>query len=476
MLFNSLHYLVFFPTVSVLCFLAPRRYRPTILLVASCYFYMSWNPKYILLMACSASVDFFAARAIEDTASQSRRRRLLALSLSTNLAILFTFKYYMFVANSIRPFLSGPLASYLVSFDVILPVGISFYTFQSMAYTIDVYRGRLKAERKLNTFALYVAFFPQLVAGPIERAPHLLPQIHGTFAFDYDRVVSGLRLILLGLFKKIVVADRLAIIVDQTYGHPSAYAGLGMWLGTYFFAFQIYTDFSAYSDIARGSARVLGVDLMKNFTQPYLATSVGDFWRRWHVSLSTWFRDYVYIPLGGSRTSTLLWCRNLAVVFVLSGLWHGAAWTFLAWGAAHASFLICSVLTMKTRSELVERLHLQRWPRVLQCARVLLTFHLVLLAWVLFRAETFSHALTVYRSLLDVSHVTLAGLNRPQLVFAVLGIIGVQGMDLLAESGAVMPVFERRPVWVRWGAYVSLAVAILAFGEFRSKQFLYFQF
>ena len=304
MLFNSLQFLAFFPVVVAVYFAMPKRLRWAFLLAASYYFYMCWKPEYVLLIWASTAVDYIAGLQMSKAINKSSRRAWLALSLSTNLGILFSFKYWNFFSENVRDLLGRmDVTAGIPEFDLLLPVGISFYTFQTLSYSVDVYRGRLEPERHLGRFALYVAFFPQLVAGPIERASRLLPQFWQDIDFDYDRMGSGLRQMTWGMFKKVVVADRLAIYVDSVYSDPSAHQGLPVVAATYFFAFQIYCDFSGYSDIAIGAARVLGFDLMENFKRPYFARSVSDFWRRWHISLSTWFRDYVYIPLGGSRTT-----------------------------------------------------------------------------------------------------------------------------------------------------------------------------
>ncbi|MCE7945771.1 MAG: MBOAT family protein, partial [Chlorobi bacterium CHB1] len=311
MLFHSLEFIIFFPVVVAIYFLAPLRFRQFFLLLASYYFYMCWKAEYAVLILLSTGIDYVAALHMHKTSGRGN--------------IFYEF----------------PL------FDILLPVGISFYTFQTLSYTIDVYRSEKTPERNFIKFALYVTFFPQLVAGPIERSTRLLPQFDHEHKFDANRVVSGLRLMLWGFFKKLVIADRLALYVNEVYNNPADYTGLPVIIATYFFAFQIYCDFSAYSDIAIGAARVLGFDLMKNFRQPYLAQSIGEFWKRWHISLSTWFRDYLYIPLGGNRVSRLRWYVNLMAVFLISGLWHGANWTFVVWGALHGSYFVLSLLTQK---------------------------------------------------------------------------------------------------------------------------------
>ena len=342
MSFISAEFILFAVLIFSAYFLIAQRWRWLFLLLASYYFYAFWQPSYLLLIVFSTLVDYLVGLALGSTSATKvyRRRLLLACSLVANLGLLFIFKYANLLGQAVTD-LSTALGIPIEfgALDLLLPVGISFYTFQSMAYTFDVYRGRLPAQRHFGIFATYVAFFPQLVAGPIERATNMLPQFQLKFGFDYDRVVSGLRLILWGVFKKVVIADRLAIYVNAVYGDVESYAGLRLIVATVFFAFQIYCDFSAYSDIAIGTARILGFRLMENFRRPYLAISLRDFWRRWHISLSTWFRDYVYIGLGGNRQGASRQVINLLIVFALSGLWHGANWTFLLWGIFHGAIV-----------------------------------------------------------------------------------------------------------------------------------------
>lgn len=340
MLFNSIHYLLFFPIITFLYTIVPSKFRAHLLLVASFYFYMCWKAEYILLLMAPSLIDYFVALQMP-LSSQKKKNILLALSLITNLGILFFFKYYDFAARIAEDLNIGswPIL------NLILPVGISFYTFQVLSYTIDVYRGEIPPEKNIVKFALFITYFPQLVAGPIERASHLLPQIRDPKKLDYTRSVDGLLLIAWGLFLKVVVADRLAPFVDMVFGKPQQFQSTALVLASYFFAFQIYGDFAGYSCIATGSAKILGVDLMRNFNSPYLATSITDFWRRWHISLSTWFRDYVYIPLGGNKVNQLKHLRNLMIVFLVSGLWHGANYTFIIWGAIHGSLVIGDAVT-----------------------------------------------------------------------------------------------------------------------------------
>lgn len=387
MLFNSVHFLAFFPVVTAIYFLAPHRWRWAWLLAASCYFYMAFIPAYVLILFFLILVDFIAGLAIDGSGGRKRKLYLI-LSLGANASILAFFKYYNFAIENIVALTRATSIPFAPrTLDIILPIGLSFHTFQSMSYTIEVYLGRQRAERHLGIYALYVLFWPQLVAGPIERPQNLLHQFREPRSFDVMRVHDGFELMLIGFGKKVLVADTLATTVNLVYGAPERHSGLALVLATYFFAFQIYCDFSGYSDIARGAARVMGFELMVNFDRPYIATSVSEFWRRWHISLSTWFRDYLYIPLGGSRASRARSAFNLVVVFLVSGLWHGANWTFLCWGAIHGVVLAASHLAGRGNWK-------ERAPSTLfaRAWRTLATFHIVLLSWVFFRADSVSQA------------------------------------------------------------------------------------
>jgi len=340
MLFNSFSFLIFFPIVTAVFFILPHRFRWVWLLATSCFFYMFFIPAYILILFITILIDYTAGILIERT--QGRKRKIyLAVSIISTCLVLFIFKYYNFFIdnfNSIADLLHWNYSLNVLM--IILPIGLSFHTFQSLSYVIEVYRGRVKAEKHFGIYSLFVMFYPQLVAGPIERPQNMLPQFYEKKKFDYERAVSGLRQMLLGLFKKIFIADRLAVLVGGVYASPADFHGFPLIFATILFAFQIYCDFSGYSDIALGSARVMGFKLMDNFDRPYFARSIGDFWRRWHISLSSWFRDYVYIPLGGSRVPKIYWTLNVLIVFLISGLWHGANWTYVVWGGLHGVFII----------------------------------------------------------------------------------------------------------------------------------------
>ena len=488
MLFNSTQYAVFFPIVVAIYFSTPHRFRWAFILLSSYYFYMCWKPGYVVLIIITTLVDYAAGLLMESAGTGAARRRYLILSLCSNLGILFFFKYYNFFNESLRIVTERlDLGFSLPASNFLLPVGLSFYTFQSLTYTIGVYRGTVKAERHPGIFAAYVCFFPQLVAGPIERAENLLPQFFERHNFDYDRVTDGLKLMVWGLFKKSVIADRLAQLVDQVYNHPAEYQGIGLAIATVFFAVQIYYDFSGYSDIAIGSAQVLGFRLMNNFRRPYYATSVVDFWHRWHISLSTWFRDYLYIPLGGNRVSLARWQASILAVFVLSGLWHGAQWKFLLWGALHGSYMIASRMSRPFRERLVTLFRLSHYPRLHRAFQMLITFSLVTFAWIFFRANSTSDAFYIIQNLftgwdvlLDLPRLSESvlslGLPRDEFLLALAMIAILQCGDLLQSRGDVRRMLAQRPLLLRWTAYSGLLWIIFLFGVFRHREFIYFTF
>jgi alginate O-acetyltransferase complex protein AlgI len=481
MLFNSFHFLVFFLCVVPLYFLFPVRHRWALLLVASYYFYMSWRWEYAFLILGSTVIDYGAGLAMGRSAPPQKRRYLM-LSLVSNLGLLVVFKYLGFFADSAQA-VTALFGSELpiVTPDLLLPVGISFYTFQTLSYTIDVYRGEREPERHFGIFALYVAFFPQLVAGPIERSTRLLPQLRQERRFDAARATSGCRLILWGLFKKVVVADSLALFVEPVYASPDSWSAGVVVLATYAFGFQIFCDFSGYSDIAIGAARVLGIDLMVNFRRPYFATSVREFWRRWHISLSTWFRDYVYLPLGGSRGGTGAHARNLMLVFLVSGLWHGASWTFVIWGGLHGSYILGSLATQDGRARFVAWSGLSRVPRLHAALQTVLVFQLVSFAWIFFRAESLSSAMVVCQRLLAPSAWLVTGMGFPELppltyAYAVGGLVILEGVDLLQHVGRDMLTFDSFPRSLRWVGYSTLIWLIVVSWQVEPQPFIYFVF
>lgn len=485
MLFNSIEFLIFFPIVLILYFACPYRYRWALLLAASYYFYAAWKLEYIVLIMVSTLVSYVAAIQMGKSELQARRTTLLVVGLVANLGILFAFKYFNFVNDSLRVAFNQFNALYNVPmFQVLLPVGISFYTFQTVGYLVDVYRGRVDPERHLGRFALFVSFFPQLVAGPIERAANLLPQFYKNVDFDEARIASGLRLILWGMFKKVVIADRLGLYVTAVYSTPSEWTGWPVLVATFFFAFQIYCDFSGYSDIAIGAARIMGFDLMENFRRPYFARTPSEFWRRWHISLSTWFKDYVYIPLGGNRVRVPRWYLNLMIVFLVSGLWHGAAWTFVLWGGLHGLYVVGEAAARDLRAALVQRLGLDRSPAGLAVLSGLITFVLVCLAWVFFRANSVNDAFLLLSNMLPLTNI--ADLNAPwvavasnpaqEMMLSLALILLLLGVHWVQEREWQASVFFRQPVWLRWAAYLFLAIASMNLGITEELPFIYFQF
>ncbi len=484
MLFNSFEFAAFFPAVALLHFLLPFRARWVLLLLASLGFYMAWRVEYVLLLLASTLIDYYAGRAMGGCATRRERRKYLFCSLAGNFGILFTFKYAGFFTRSWNGLgYSAPLPV----LDLVLPVGISFYTFQAVSYALDVYRGTLRPETNPARFILFVTYFPQLVAGPIERAGRLIPQLREPTTAEGARIADGLRRVAFGLFKKVVIADRLSRAVDGAYSDPTLQGGPALALATVFFAFQIYCDFSGYSDMAVGASRVLGIELMENFRSPYLARSIREFWQRWHISLSTWFRDYVYQPLGGSRQGEARTVLNLAAVFLLSGLWHGANWTFVLWGTFHGGCLIASRLTAALRGRALARTRAERFPGLLAAGRTLCTFVLVNVGWVLFRADSLSSAFAVYRGLFR-GWGSLFGAGGPAMLAASLAITGPELalsalfvlLLILVERGSgelhPMSLLARQSWAVRWPCYYVLLVAILVFGIFDDSPFIYFQF
>jgi D-alanyl-lipoteichoic acid acyltransferase DltB (MBOAT superfamily) len=479
MLFNSFAFAVFFPAVTILYFLLPSRARWGLLLAASCFFYCFFIPIYILILVFTIIVDYAAGILIEGHRGVARRLWLVA-SLVANLGTLAFFKYWNFSAinfNDLASFLHWGLRIPILA--IILPIGLSFHTFQAMSYTIEVYRGNQKAERNFGIYALYVMFYPQLVAGPIERPQNLLHQFREYHSFDYDRVTAGLKRMAWGLYKKVVVADNIAPTVDLVYSAPSASSGPQVVAATILYAFQIYCDFSGYSDIAIGAAQVMGINLMTNFRQPYLSASISEFWRRWHISLSTWFRDYLYIPMGGNRVPGWRRAFNLLTVFLLCGLWHGANWNFLAWGFLHGVYLVVGMWTAAPRERLAGLVGLTRMPRFHRFIKQATTFALVCYAWIFFRAANISTALTLTGRMFSgwrAFHLSLLGLSSKSLAVLAASLAAVLVFDGLQQTCDVWERLGSLPRAWRWAIYYSVMFAIVLLGRFGSRQFIYFQF
>lgn len=480
MLFNSLQFSLFFLVVVSIYFSLPHRFRWILLLTSSYYFYMCWKPEYVILIMCSTLIDYFAARRMSHHLEQKRRRKYLALSLVCNLGILFFYKYFNFVSASVSESLQLVNIYYDAPvFQVLLPVGISFYTFQTLSYTIDVYKGRIPAERHLGFYALYVSFWPQLVAGPIERTKHLLPQFRQRHEFNYNRVTAGLRLMLWGLFKKVVIADQLAVYVNRVYNHVDDFQGVPLLLATFFFAIQIYCDFSGYTDMARGAAKVMGYDLMENFRRPYFAKSIREFWQRWHISLSTWFRDYVYIPLGGSRQVKWRWYYNLLLTFFLSGLWHGANWTFVIWGALHGCYLVIENITGSFQNRIATHFSTDKNSFTNRAIRVTITMTMICFAWIFFRANSLADACNVVRKmfLINSSDLGIAIVGLPSFLRILLLLSILFTVDIMERKQPLQEIIVKQPLLVRWVTYITLFWAIIVAGVFGIQQeFIYFQF
>jgi alginate O-acetyltransferase complex protein AlgI len=470
MLFNSVEFLIFFPVVTIVFFVLEHKYRWLWLLTASCFFYMFFKPVYILVLAFTIVIDYYAGIQLAKTTDSGKRKLYLILSLIANIGVLVIFKYFNFINSNITGFLTlfnfkNPIP-YL---SILLPIGLSFHTFQAMSYTIEVYRGNQKAERHFGIYALYVMFFPQLVAGPIERPQNILYQFHTRKYFNYENALIGLRLIAWGLFKKIVIADRLSVYVNQVYGDVDNAGFLSVFFAVLFFSIQIYADFSGYSDIARGSAKVMGYDLLINFKAPLKSRSITEFWQRWHISLSTWFRDYLYIPLGGNRTGyATLHIRNLLIVFIISGLWHGANWTFIVWGLMHGIAVIYETYSRDIRTKIFEVLP----QTVNKLISILLVWFYVSISWIFFRSESIHQALLIIKKLfsfdLTINFVQLFADKGPfNFVVIIFSLILFYAMSLLLKNGS-----KKFYLW----HIIFLVFIIIILGKNVQSEFIYFQF
>jgi D-alanyl-lipoteichoic acid acyltransferase DltB (MBOAT superfamily) len=447
--------------------------------LASYYFYMSWNYKYIILIIASTVIDYFAGIHMARTGRKHKKKLLLLLSLCANLGMLFFFKYYnFFTVNANYIFEQFNIFYHFPSLHFLLPVGISFYTFQTLSYTIDVYRGNKTPERHFGKFALYVSFFPQLVAGPIERSERLLPQFHKEISFNYHRVRDGLILMIWGMFKKVVIADRLAEYVNLVYNQQQDFEGIQNLIATIFFTFQIYCDFSGYSDIAIGAALVMGYRLMTNFRRPYLATSIREFWQRWHISLSTWFRDYLYIPLGGNRVVKWRWYFNLFITFLISGLWHGAAWTFVIWGALHGLYLIFGIFSKNLEKRYFPSFA-DKNKNLVYFYNVIVTFVLVVFAWIFFRANNINDAFEIIGSMFTGSYsniqVNLFEFKVDFLIsFVSIGLL--LAFEIFDEKLNWSNKLVKLPTLVKWALLIFVLLSIMILGKWNEVDFLYFQF
>lgn len=492
MVFNSFSFLLFFPVVLILYRLLPHKTRWAMLLIASYYFYVSWQPDLIYLILFTTLVSYLSAIGIEKAKKNGVKKLCLIAALTASLSVLFFFKYFNFLSQNVTALLraiSIPVSD--LTLNLILPVGISFYTFQTLSYVIDVYRGTMKAEKHFGYYALYVSYFPQLVAGPIERPENLLPQLRADKPFTAYDTVQGLKMMALGFFKKIAVADQLSRFVNIVYNNAyssdrSLVNGFTVLLATALFAVQIYCDFSGYTDIAIGCARVMGIKLMQNFNDPYSATSIKDFWRRWHISLTSWFTDYIYIPLGGSRCSRAKHYANIFFVFLISGIWHGAAWTFIIWGIMHGIYQIIGHMTLKPREKLWSRLGASPDSKIHNCFKKVFTFILVLIAWIAFRANSLSDMMILYKQLffgwggINLSQTLNAvGLQLLPALTAVVSIAVLRLLDteiaLKTAKSSDATVAEKASAYVLLCWTIAAAWLILLASN-QASSFIYFQF
>ena len=484
MLFNSTEFIFFFTIVFFsywFLFSKSNQFQNILILFSSYLFYAWWDLRFLVLIIISSLTDFLAGIFIQKNKKNKQRKSILFISLFTNLGILFCFKYFnFFIDNFLMVLKSFNISTNIEFIEIILPIGISFYTFQSLSYTIDVYNKKINATNNIIAFFAFVSFFPQLVAGPIERAKNLLPQFCKPRVFDYEFALSGCKLILIGLFKKMVIADSLSIVVDMIYANPADYLGLPTLIATVFFAFQIYCDFSGYSDIAIGLARLLGFKLMLNFDTPYFSKSLSEFWRRWHISLSSWFRDYVYIPLGGSRVSETKVSFNIMVTFLLSGLWHGANWTFILWGALHGLVVVIEKQILTVTNHLKNNF-------VIDFMKISLTFSFVCITWIFFRSETIYDAFLIFNNLfIDIASYTNyeeislkfrgIGLKPSDMVYCLALIIFLITIEIVTKNNKILNNLKNKKLFIV-AFYYILLIFILIFGtQNNANNFIYFQF
>lgn len=479
MLFNSIEFALFFPLVFLLYWIVAgkkNKIQNILLLIASYYFYGCWDWRFLLLLIFSTSLDYFSGLMIVDSKNQQMRRFWFWLSICVNLGFLGVFKYYNFFIDSFSDLLSvAGVQSNFSTLQVILPIGISFYTFHGLSYVIDIYNERIKPERNFIHYSVFVCFFPLLVAGPIERATHLLPQIKTQRPFNYEKAIDGLRQILWGLFKKVVIADNCATVVNEVFENYHSQNGITLFIGAIFFAFQIYGDFSGYSDIALGTARLLGIELLRNFGFPYFSRDIAEFWRRWHISLTTWFRDYLYIPLGGSRGSKWLAVRNTFIIFLVSGFWHGANWTFIVWGAFHALMFMPLLLLGRNRlnTNLVAQGRLL--PTMSEFLQMVVTFTLVVIGWIFFRSPSLHVAFDYLSLMFNYSFFSIPTIKVTTLSVMICIMLIFEWLQ--RERKHALNMFEGLVKYrvVRWLVYAVLILVIVQFGG-KSETFIYFQF
>jgi len=484
MLFNSIDFAIFLPIVFLLYWFVTNKnlkLQNLLIVVASYVFYGWWDWRFLSLIVFSTVIDYTVGRQLRNEENQLKRKILLWTSILVNLGFLGFFKYYnFFLDNFITAFSFFGQEIQGNSLNIILPVGISFYTFQTLSYTIDVYKRKLEPTKDFIAFSAFVSFFPQLVAGPIERATNLLPQFYNKRTFDYSKAVDGMRQILWGLFKKIVIADNCAEFANQIFNNSADMNGSALVLGALFFTFQIYGDFSGYSDIAIGTSRLFGFNLMRNFAFPYFSRDIAEFWRRWHISLSTWFRDYLYIPLGGSRGRTLMKVRNTFIIFIVSGFWHGANWTFIIWGALNAIYFLPLLLTNNNRNNLETVAQGKLLPSHKEILFILLTFGLTVFAWIFFRAENIGHAFSYISEIFSTSLFELPNFSSMRRALITISLTGIFLLiEWLGREGEyaienIITFFKNNIA--RWSIYIIIGLSIFIFGNFNKTEFIYFAF
>jgi alginate O-acetyltransferase complex protein AlgI len=483
MLFNSLSFAIFLPIVFILYWFVANKnlkYQNFLLLCASYYFYACWDWRFLFLLIFSTLLDYFTGLKMSETENRNKRRFWFWLSVSVNIGFLGVFKYYNFFAESFADAaLNLGVRVSPWTLKVILPVGISFYTFHGLSYVIDIYKNKIKAERNFIDYSFFVSFFPLLVAGPIERATHLLPQIKKERTFDYLKAADGLRQILWGFFKKAVIADQCSVYANMIFANSDHYPGSTLILGALFFTFQIYCDFSGYSDMALGIARLFGIELLRNFAFPYFSRDIAEFWRRWHISLSSWFRDYLYIPLGGSKGGTWMKIRNTIIIFLVSGFWHGANWTFIVWGLLNALFIMPSIIFNTNRNNLEIVAKGRSLPTIKEFFQMVLTFSLVVFAWIFFRANSLTHALsyikTIFsKSTFSVPQMDVSGFEILNTILLIIGFLIIEWNGRENQYAiATLGIFKKRSY--RLAFYFTLILTIYLFMG-REQQFIYFQF
>jgi len=478
MIFNSLDFAIFLPIVFAIYWLLNKgslKVQNLFIVLASYVFYGWWDYRFLALIIFSTLVDFVVGIYLNKCAKQTDRKILLWISIGVNLGLLGFFKYYnFFVDNFVNAFTFFGYKIEPYTLSIILPVGISFYTFQTLSYSIDIYRCKLEPTKDIVAFAAFVSFFPQLVAGPIERASNLLPQFYKKRSFNYANAIDGGRQILWGLFKKVVIADNCAKYVNTIFNDYQEYSGSTLFLGGIFFAFQIYGDFSGYSDIAIGTSRLFGFNLKQNFAYPYFSRDIAEFWRRWHISLSTWFRDYLYIPLGGSRGTKINQVRNVFIIFVVSGFWHGANWTFIVWGALNAAYFLPLLLLKRNRVNIGVVAQNSRFPKFREITGILVTFLLTVIAWIFFRSESMGQAIAYLKIVFSKTIFTIPQVRPTDLMIMIVIFLCFEWVGR-REKHALEHLWFKYPRPLRWGLYFCIAMSILLLGG-EAKEFIYFQF